>query len=207
MVGRVAMFARAAMSMASRAAIPGTVVELLARATAVLKTVGGVSARTSLSGKSALSVKAAAQPPLFAAFLAGVARVAANARSGASASANIMTSAGTRIAVSQQQVLGRRQPGRQRQGCDGGKARSAIPAASRPRGNADVSPRPLVRSGARHSANGQYARPGRLGRLNASLLKAFGEEFDIAPMTPSVDVNSRSQADISRTAKLDISGI
>ena len=196
------------MSMASRAAIPGTVVELLARATAVLKTVGGVSARTSLSGKSALSVKAAAQPPLLAAFLAGVARVAANARSGASASANIMTSAGTRIAVSQQQVLGRRQPGRQRQGCDGGKARSAIPAASRPRGNADVSPRPLVRSGARHSANGQYyARPGRLGRLNASLLKVCGEEFDIAPMTASVDVNSRSQADISRTAKLDISGI
>jgi hypothetical protein len=50
-------------------------------------------------------------------------------------------------------------------------------------------------------------RPGRLSRMNASLLKAFGEEFDIEPMTQGVDVNSRLQADISRTAKRDISGI
>jgi len=53
-----------------------------------------------------------------------------------------------------------------------------------------------------------YPRPGRLARLRASLELAFGEEFDIEPMTTAgVDVNNRVLPDISRDPKLDVIGI
>ena len=207
MIGRVALFGRTAMSVAARATIPGTVVELLARATAVQRTVGGASARASLSGKSALSVKTAAPSPRLVAFLAGVASVAAKARSGASGAVNFTTAACTKIAVSARSTfsgvvsLG----GGMKAATTAKLAQPFLPLAARA----------VMRTWARAllfvlapvitpPANG---RPSRLSRLNASLLKTFGKAFDIKPMTAAVDVNSRSQADISRAAILDISGI
>ena len=52
-----------------------------------------------------------------------------------------------------------------------------------------------------------HPRPGRLARLNLSLLKAFGELFDIDPMTPAVDVNGRFVSDVSRLPLRDLQGI
>ena len=77
------------------------------------------------------------------------------------------------------------------------RGRSFRPRRSRPAGG----------QGGRLIPTPVNTRPSRLNRLNASLLKAFDEEFDDEPMAQGVDVNSRLQADISRMAKRDISGI
>jgi hypothetical protein len=207
MIGRVAMFGRAAVSMASRATLPGTVVELFARATTAARIATGLTSRASLSGRSTLTVKTAAQPPLLAAFLAGVATVAAKARAGTSAAVDFTAAARTKIAVSARSTFS---------GVVSlGASVKARTAAKLNRPLLPLAARAVMRTSARAllfvlapvitpPANG---RPSRLSRLNASLLKAFGEAFDIKPMTAAVDVNSRLQADISRTAKLDISGI
>ncbi len=207
MIGRVALLARTAMSAASRATLPGTVVELLARATAALRTVGSASASASLSGKAKTSVTAAAGPPALAAFLAGVATVAAKARVGAAATADFAAAARTRVAITARGtmsgVVGL--AGRAKVASAVGLSRPVLPLVGR--AVVRASAKALLFVLAPVIPTPVNTRPSRMSRLNASLLKAFGEEFNIDPMTPAVDVNSRSVRDISRTAKLNISGI
>lgn len=48
--------------------------------------------------------------------------------------------------------------------------------------------------------------PARTSRLAASMKKAFGELFDIYPMAPQADVDSRKMPDGSRAAMLALTG-
>jgi hypothetical protein len=207
MAGVAALFGRAASRVTARLSSAGTAILLIARATTAAKIVAGLAGRTPLAGKSALSVRTAAQPPRLAAFLAAVATVAARARASASAAADITAAARARIATSSR-----------------GTMSAVVGLAGRAQAAAAVRLTepvlPLIgRAVVRASAKALLfvlapviptpvnTRPGRLARLNASLLKAFGEDFDIVPMTPGVNVNGRSQADVSRVKKVDISGI
>ncbi|WP_156908459.1 hypothetical protein [Bradyrhizobium murdochi] len=207
MVGRVALLGRAAMATASRAIVPGTLVELIARATTAVKTIGRASAGTSLTGKSALQVQAAAQPPRLTAFMAAFTAVVARARAGTSATADFAAAARTKIAVSARSTFSGV--------VNLGASVKATTAARLSEPFLPLAARAVMRTSAR--ALLFILRPiipvpvsprsGRLGRLRQSLEKAFGEEFDINPMTAAVDVNSRVLPDISRDPKIDVIGI
>ncbi|MBR0907025.1 hypothetical protein [Bradyrhizobium liaoningense] len=206
MIGTVALATRTASTFAGAATLPGQVVELLARATTAVKTTAGVVARTSLSAKTALQVTGSTPPAALQAFLAAVTKTRTAIYAATVASASLATSGAVKIGTIARGALS---------GTVELASRAKASAASKGKAANPVAGRAMVRASARALLvvlrpvipTPVQPRPGRLGRLRASLERAFGEEFDIEPMTSGVDVNARVMPDISRDPKLNVTGI
>lgn len=205
MGGTLPLLGRTAVAVASRAGLP-IAVALAARALAALKGMSAPSASTAITGRSTLRNGASAQVRLTT-LIAALARVSSAARATSSAAVALSTAARATLAFQARAAfsgvvsLGARVKtstvARIGQGFSSLRANAAVRTSARA---LLFVLRPVIPTPV-------YPRPGRLGRLRASLEKAFGEEFDINPMTAGVDPNSRVLPDISRDALIDVIGI